>query len=576
MRYFTGFFLLFCSVFCWAQISVSPSEPLQKDSFFNTNPPQKEAPKVKLLNANATKKDTKYGGNPYFEGDVVFEHQGSRLSADVVIWYQEQNFVKAIGNVKLLNADGSVITSEEMEYDGNTQKGLARKNVVLTDPKQTIRTETLYYERLQNKAFFNTGGTITNGQSTIYTRNGTYNIASRTISLNGNTKIEDKDYIVEGASIFQNQNTNIAEFSGPTVIINKKQPTNRVYTEKGSYNQNTQEVFLRKNSTIFYNGKTLKGDDMYYNQNTNFGKAKGNVTLNDPKEKRFIKGEYGEIYEKKDSAMVTEKAYAVKILEKDSVYFSSEKILAYQKLDSLQQKKSYLRAYHKARFFKTNIQARADSLSFNETDGVLHLFGNPIAWSDAKQVTGDKIEAYFDTENEYIDSLKVHGNAFAISKVDSMSTDDEFNQVKGKLMTVIYDKNEVKIAKVIGNAQAISYADETHEKTQETTRIGVGLSTCGILEALFEEKKMQILSCNIGAQTDIFPMSMIEDEKRFLPNFNWNTKDRLRKWTDIFLDSPNYPEKKYSSQNILYQTAQQELQKRKAQEERKKPKRVKK
>jgi hypothetical protein len=35
-----------------------------------------------------------------------------------------------------------------MEYDGNTQKGVARKNVVLTDPKQTIKTDVLYYDRL--------------------------------------------------------------------------------------------------------------------------------------------------------------------------------------------------------------------------------------------------------------------------------------------------------------------------------------------------------------------------------------------------------------------------------------------
>ena len=59
--------------------------------------------------------------------------------ADEVILYQEENFVKAFGNVKLQNADGSIITADEMEYDGNTERGIARKNVVLTDPKQTIK-----------------------------------------------------------------------------------------------------------------------------------------------------------------------------------------------------------------------------------------------------------------------------------------------------------------------------------------------------------------------------------------------------------------------------------------------------
>src|SRR5690606_19118254 len=102
---------------------------------------------------------------------------------------------------------------------------------------------------------------------------------------------------------------------------------------RGSYNMNSKEVYLKKNSRINYNGKILTGDDMYFNQITGFGTAKGNVTLRDPAENRYMKGGYGEIYEKKDSAMMTERPYAVKILEKDSMYFSAQRLLAYQKVD---------------------------------------------------------------------------------------------------------------------------------------------------------------------------------------------------------------------------------------------------
>ena len=339
---------------------------------------------------------------------------------------------------------------------------------------------------------------------------------------------------------------------------------------------NSKEVYLKKNSRIHYNGKILTGDDIYFNQITGFGKATGNVTLRDPKERRYMKGGYGEIYEKKDSAMMTEKPYAVKILEKDSMYFSAERIISYQKPDSLGVKKSYLRAYRKARFFKSNAQARADSMRFDETDGILHLITEPVLWSGAKQVTGNKIEAYFDTEREFIDSLKVIGNAFAISKADSLSLKDEFNQVKGKNMTVYYKENEINLAKVIGNAQAITYADDQNEQTKETERIGVSLSTCGIIEALFKARKVQIISCNIGALVDTYPMSMISREQRFFSDFNWNTKDRLMKWQDIFLDSPNYEEVKYVSDNPLYDAAQAEKEKAQAAEEAKKPKRVRK
>lgn len=572
-------FFLFISAHFMAQIPTQPQQPAVKDPFFNPAKANTEGEKVKLIHSDEFGiVKGKYDDNPFFSGNVQFSHQGSLLTADEVIFYREQNFVKAIGNVRLQNADGSVITSGEMEYDGNTQKGIARKNVLLTDPGQTIKTETLYYDRLSNKAYFNTGGTITKDGNVMYTKSATYDLNSRIIDFTGSVKIDNPEYLVEGVNIIQNQNTNTATFNGPTTITNKKNPSNLIYTEKGTYNMNSKEVYLKRNSRINYNGKILTGDDLYFNQITGFGTGKGNVTLRDPLEKRYMKGGYGEIYEKKDSAMMTDKPYAVKILEKDSIYFSADRILAYQKIDDQNplKKKSFLRAYRKARMYKSNIQVRTDFLSFNETDGVMHLDGKPIAWSGDKQITGDKIEAYFDTENEFIDSLRVIGNAFAISKADSLNLKDEFNQVKGKLMTVYYENNDIKLAKVIGNGQAITYADDQNEKSKEVERIGVALSTCGTIEAEFEDQKIQIISCNIGANTEVYPMSLISREKRFFPDFNWNTKDRLRTWRDIFVESPEYEEVQYQSDDALFNAAQKSIDDEKAKEEAKKPKRTRK
>ncbi|NIF04202.1 organic solvent tolerance protein OstA [Chryseobacterium sp. Tr-659] len=579
MRIFL-FLFIFISALSFAQ----DKTPVKRDPYLQapspTQPKQvRPEDKVKIIHADEIKKNPeKYDGNQYFTGHVQIEHQGSILTADEVVLYNEENFVKAIGNTRLQNTDGSVITAGEMEYDANTQKGVARKNVVLTDPKQTIKTDILYYDRLANQAYFNTGGTISDGQNVTYAKVGTYFLNTRIVDLTGNVKIETPQYIIEGPNIKQNQNTKIADFLGPTTITSKTNPRNRIYTEKGTYKMDSKEAFLTKNSKIFYNEKILTGDDMYYNQLTGFGTATGNVTLDDPKEKRYIKGGYGEIFEKKDSAMMTKNPYAVKIMEKDSVYFAAEKIISYQRPDSLdiKVKKSYLRAYKKARIYKSNAQGRADSIAFNETDGVMHMYTKPILWSGEKQVTGDKVEAYFNTKSENIDSLKVIGNAFAISKVDSLTLKDEFNQVKGKFMTVYYEKNDIKEARVIGNAQSIVYVDDTDQETKKPERIGITLSTCGIIGALFEERALQIISCSIGANSDTYPMSKIEPARRKFPDFNWNTKDRIRKWQDILVDTPNYEEIQYTADSELFDKAQKAIDDEKAKEEAKKPKRTRK
>ncbi|MCT2407737.1 organic solvent tolerance protein OstA [Chryseobacterium antibioticum] len=577
MRIFL-FLLLFISAFSSAQ----DNKTTQMDPYIQNKgkplPAVRPEDKVKIIHADEFKKDTKYEGSQYMVGHVQIEHQGSILYADEVIIYNDQSLVKAIGNAKLQNADGSVITAHEMEYNGVTQKGVAKKDVVLTDPKQTIKTDILYYDRLANQAYFNTGGTIYEGQNVMYTKSATYFLNTKMIDFVDNVKIDTPDYIIDGVNIKQNQNTKVAEFFGPTTITNRANPKNRIYTERGTYRMETKEAFLTKNSKIFYNDKILTGDDMYFNNITGFGKATGNVTLDDPIERRYLKGGYGEIFQKKDSAMMTKSPYAVKIMEKDSIYFAAEKILSYQRPDlaDITIKKSFLRAYKKGRIYKSNAQGRADSIAFNETDGIMHMYTKPILWSGEKQVTGDKIEAYFNTKTENIDSLKVIGNAFAISKVDSLNLKDEFNQVKGKFMTVYYQNNEIKEARVVGNAQSIAYVDDVDQETKQPQRIGITLSTCGIIGALFEETGLQIISCSIGANSDTYPMSKIEPEKRKFSDFNWNTKDRIRKWQDILVDSPNYEEIKYSSDNELFNKAQEAIDKERAKEEAKKPKRVKK
>ncbi len=352
------FLFIFISTLGFAQ----DKTPVKRDPYLQTSSPAKPQPlkpedKIKLINADKIIKDpTKYNGNQYFVGNVQIEQKGSILTADEVVLYSEENFAKAIGNTKLQNADGSVITAGEMEYDGNTQKGVARKNVVLTDPKQTIKTDVLYYDKLSSQAYFNTGGTISDSQGNVmYTKSATYFLDTKMIDFVGNVKIDNAQYIIEGVNIKQNQNTKVAEFFGPTTITNRANPKNRVYTERGTYRMETKEAFLNKNSKIFYNDKILTGDDMYFNQITGFGKATGNVKLDDPKERRYVKGGYGEIFEKKDSSMITKNPYAVKIMEKDTAYFAAEKIITYQRPDSLdiRIKKSFLRAYRKARIYKS-------------------------------------------------------------------------------------------------------------------------------------------------------------------------------------------------------------------------------
>ena len=171
-------FLLICIT---GAAQTIPTTPLKRIPYFNQSSAPKQKPgttpeKIKLIHADSTNvRPELYEGNPFPKGNVEVHHQGSIFKGTRLFCIRKKNFIKAKGNIDITNPDGTHLTSNEAEYDGNTRKAIAKGNVVLTDPKQTIKTETLYYDRNANTAYFNDGGVINVHQdnSVITTKIGT-------------------------------------------------------------------------------------------------------------------------------------------------------------------------------------------------------------------------------------------------------------------------------------------------------------------------------------------------------------------------------------------------------------------
>ena len=90
-----SFFLIlfFIVIKLFGQVTPTQNPGLVKDPFFNNPNPNKEASK-KVQHKHSDNfgvKADKYEGNPVFSGNVMFEQQGSVLTADEVVFYQKEN-----------------------------------------------------------------------------------------------------------------------------------------------------------------------------------------------------------------------------------------------------------------------------------------------------------------------------------------------------------------------------------------------------------------------------------------------------------------------------------------------------
>jgi lipopolysaccharide export system protein LptA len=551
-RFFSFFFILIAGMLL-AQTPVK-----------NQNPPIK---KIKHQHSDVMRvMPDKFEGNPFAYGNVIFEHDGTKLYSDSAVFYQKENFFRAWSRVRVVN-DTMTMTSDSLEYDGNlsiakafdnvhmkdskselyadyveynriTNIAEASGNVVLVDPNQTIETAHMIYDRKTGIARTDAGAIIRGKDGTVtHTQVLVYNANTKIIEFNQNTTIETPDYRINSQQMTMNQQTDVTEFIGPSTVTSRKNPRDYIDMPNGGgiFNKRTGEAFLNKRSTVYKEGKELHGDKMYFNDKTGFGWARGDVVINDPEENRWIRGEYGEVYRNVDSAFVTGRAYAVKAFAEDSLYFHADTIMAVQRADADSTK--LIKAFFHAKFYKSNAQGKSDSIAYNETKGLMKFFRDPIMWSGEQQITGDTIYAYNNPVKEVMDSVRVFNNAFAIAKNDSV-TEKDYNQVKGKFMTGFFLNNKLNLIEVHENAQAVTFVDDEDEVTKEKERIGINLSDCGIIEAEINGNNVDVLSCRIQAASKLYPESKLPETARYLDDFNWRGEERPLRWQDIFENPP--------------------------------------
>ena len=92
-------------------------------------------------------------------GQVYIVHEGIEMWCDQAFVYLKNNFVKAYGKVRITQSDTISMDSNYAEYNGDTQFAFATGNVVLTEPRTTLHTDNLYFNRNNQLAYYRSGGT---------------------------------------------------------------------------------------------------------------------------------------------------------------------------------------------------------------------------------------------------------------------------------------------------------------------------------------------------------------------------------------------------------------------------------
>lgn len=455
-------------------------------------------------------------------GNVIIDHDGIIITCNKAYYFQKENYVKLFGNVQMVQGDTLYLNSQYAEYNGNIKQAYATGKPVMRSPDMTLTTDTINFDRNKQEAYYNSFGRIVNKENTLTSNSGRYYATQKKSQFLTTVTITNPQYTIKSDHLDYYHTSGHAYLFGPSTITGKN---NFIYTEKGFYNSKKNVGHFLRKSYIRYDDRLIEGDSLYYDRKIEFASATNNVKITDTINKGIIKGHYGEVYKLKDSMFVTKRAVAINLVENDSVYIHGKRLMITGKKGN-----QIIRAFDNARFYKTDMSGKCDSIHSSTKNALTQLLGRPVIWNAENQMTGDVIHLIGNNATEKLDSLKVLNNAFLVSK-DSLGKG--YNQVKGQNLYGKFRDNKLYEVDIVKNTEVIYYVYDELELT------GIEKKVSSSINITLEDNKINTMTSFKNIDSDLYPETELPENARKLRGFIWRGDEIIKSKDDIFPPEEN-------------------------------------
>ena len=506
--------MLVMSVLCLLGLGLLAQEGVRQSG----QPKQKS--KVYLLHSDLLRKDSRHPDAQVVVGNVVFRHDSVYMYCDSAYYYDQISSFEAFSNVRMEQGDTLFLYGDHLYYDGMTQIAEMRMNVRMENRTTTLLTDSLNYDRVYNLGYFFVWGTVMDEQNVVTSEWGEYNPSTKQSVFNYNVRLVNPQFTLTSDTLRYNTATKVANIVGPSDIVSD---ANHIYSERGNYNTATGKADLYDRSVLSNEGKQLTGDTLYYDRNTGVGEAFWNIVMNDTVNKNMMTGDYGFYNEQTKYAFVTRKAVAVDYSQGDSLFLHGDTLMLetfHLNTDSMYRE---MRAFHKVRFYRTDVQGVADSLVFSTVDSCLTMYKDPILWNENQQLVGEQVKIYMNDST--IDWAHIINQALSVEQVDSTL----FNQVAGKEMKSYFLDGQMRKTEVIGSVRIVYYPMDS-----DSTLIGMNVSETSQLDIYLQDQKLERMVMSPKSNGTLYPMDQIPKGTDRLDNFVWFDYIRPQNKTDIF------------------------------------------
>lgn len=475
--------------------------------------------RIKIERADVLRHDDKIGKNTQsLNGKVVLSHVKTFLHCDSAYMYNDSNCVVAYGNVHVIQNDSIHLYGDKITYFGDLNLAKVRENVRANKGDTWLYTEYLDYDRVLDKAYYYDGGRVVNKESVLVSDNGVYYPNTNDVYFKDNVVGTSPKYQLNSDTLRYNTRSEIITILGPTTIVTSDSTI--IKSDNGFYDTRADEARLLDNSVVIMGQKTLMGETIFYQRKLGLGTVWNNMVLTDSVDNVQLKGDYGFYNEKSGAALATKKALMIHVYGNDSLFMHADTMEVVPLADTSR----IIKAYHRVKFFRSDMQGRCDSLIFDFRDSIGTMYKTPILWAQGNQMSANEIKMY--TRNQALYKADLIDAAFVISPEDTIG----YNQVKGKKMTGHIRNNDLYRIDVDGNGQTLYYPKD------DETIIGVNRAESSDMSIWLRERKIVNITMRVQPNGNMNPPFLLGEKDLKLAGFSWLDEYRPKCIEDIFLE----------------------------------------
>ncbi len=466
---------------------------------------------------------------------VEFMHENAKMFCDSALFNPTDNYFEAFGRIKVVkpteDRDTVFLYGDTLRYDGDKKLASVRNRVSLLNDSLELYTDNLDYDLQKDLGYYFDDGITINGKDTLSSTYGYYYATKKEFFFKDNVIINNPKFEMYSDTLKHNTDKHITYFFGPSKIFSEE---NYIYCEDGWYDHDKHLSQFRKNALLRNGEQVLKGQTIFYDRNKGIGRARDKVEIKDSTRNIILRGNYGYYDETSDYSLITDSAVFIRILEVDSLYMHADTIESLYaevseqqaKADGLPQRFRVVQAYNHTKLFKSNFQAKCDSLVYTFRDSVMEMYGKPVLWSDNNQITADFI--YVLTAGKEVQQINMEKNAFIISQSDSV----RFNQIKGDRMIGLAENRELVQINVYENGESLYFLKDEDEKL-----IGSNHISCKDMNIFLKNQKLDKIWFYEKPTSVLKPPNSLSDSQKKLTGFRWEEKHRPKNPRDIFTNT---------------------------------------